>query len=258
MNLPSEYVIKPSHPTAMTNPPMVSYPMLEKAAPWQPDLWIEVNAGLVALGKPTNAPLAMVLTDPHVLTDFYREQRSRADFIFNMQTPYSQPGDIHLPYAYSPRWHTPTEIPFEKRKYDAALLGLAYGNRNDLIGKLVARNLQVFYRLGPAYDDAKRVYHDTRVGLNWSSLQDTNCRAFELMALGLPAVMNKTPDLMQLFREGQDFVGFDNMDQALSAVDGLLSHPSMAQQIGENARRAVEKHTWRARIQTIFERTGVV
>lgn len=257
MDLPSEYVLKPNHPTAITNPPMVSYPMLERLKPWEPDLWIEVNAGLTALGKPTSAPLAMVLTDPHVLTDFYRDQKARADFVFTMQSPYKQPGEILLPYAYSRRWHTQTLIPFEQRKYDAALLGLQYGNRNALMGALAAKGLKLAYQLGPAYDDAKRIYHDTRIGLNWSSLQDTTARCFELMAFGLPAVMNRVPDLMTMFKDGQDFIGFDTLDQALGAVDDLLLHPDKARQIGENARKAVEFHTWDWRVECLLTACGL-
>ena len=258
MRLPEEYSLKPNHPTSITNPPMISYPVLERECPFQPDLWIEVNAGLTALGKPTNAPLAMVLTDPHVLTDFYRDQRPRADFVFNMQSPYTQAGDIWLPYGYSKRWHTPTQIPFADRKYDAALMGLQYGNRNDLVGRLIAEQLQVFYRLGPAYEDARRIYHDTRVGLNWSSLQDTTARCFELMALGLPAVMNRVPDLITMFRDGQDFIGFHTLDEAVAGVKFLLSNPEAAEQIAKNGRAAVEKHSWDARIKTILEKTGVI
>ena len=168
MPLPPEYCLRLNHQTALTQPPMVSYPMLEQHKPWEPDLWLEVNAGLTAIGKPVSAPLAMVLTDPHVLTDFYRSQRSRADFIFNMQSPYLLPGDIWLPYAYSPVWHTPSAIPWAERVNDVALLGLQYEHRTRLVNRLRALNLKVHYELGPAYDDAKAIYHNTRIGLNWS------------------------------------------------------------------------------------------
>ncbi|NGX44889.1 MAG: hypothetical protein K940chlam2_00029 [Chlamydiae bacterium] len=267
MKLPESYVLKPSHPTSMTAPPMVSYPMLEKAAPWQPDLWLEVNAGLTAIGKPTNAPLAMVLTDPHVLADFYVAQRSRADYIFNMQTPYMQQGDIWLPYGYSPIWHTETQIPFEERSFDASLIGLQYdissvsnqgkGSRNTLAGRLINEQKQVFYRLGLAYQDARDVYHNTRVGLNWSSKQDTTARCFELMAFGLPAVMNRVPDLVDLFEDGKDFLGFDTEDEAVANINELLSNKERAVEMGKRARRSVEPHTWNARVKKILETAGL-
>ena len=258
MTLPQSYVLKPSHPTSITTPPMVSYPMLEKACPWQPDLWLEVNAGLTAIGKPTNAPLAMVLTDPHVLSDFYVAQRPRADYTFNMQTPYMQQGDVWLPYGYSPTWHTETQIPFDERSFDCALLGLQYGNRNKLIDRLLSDQFQIAYRLGPAYQDAKNIYHDTRVGLNWSSQQDTTARVFELMALGLPAVMNRVPDLMAMFEDGKDFLGFETEGEAVQHVHALLADTPRAVEIGKQARRAVEPHTWNARVKKIFETVGLI
>ena len=267
MKLPESYVLKPSHPTSMTAPPMVSYPMLEKAAPWQPDLWLEINAGMTAIGKPSYAPLAMVLTDPHVLSDFYVAQRPRADYVFNMQTPYMQPGDIWLPYGYSPIWHTETQISFDERTFDCALLGLQYGNRNKLIDRIMLPNqhprtggapFKIAYKLGPAYQDARDIYHNTRVGLNWSSQQDTTARVFELMALGLPAVMNRVPDLMRMFKDGEDFLGFDTEGEAVQHVHALLSDTPRAVEIGKRARKAVEPHSWNARIQSIFEKTGII
>jgi hypothetical protein len=257
MVLPESYSRKPDHPTSITNPPMVSYPMLETKKPWEPDLWLEVNAGLVAMGKPVSAPLALVLSDPHVLGDFYDGQKARADYVFGMQTPYLKRGDIWLPYAYSQQWHTPTETPFSERRFDAALIGLQYGHRNDLIGRLIQEGREVFYKLGLAYDDARAIYHDTRVGLNWSSLQDTTARCFELMAFGLPAVMNKVPDLVELFQDGQDFLGFETLEEAVEKVAWLLDHPNEAEKIGRKAREAVEEHTWGARIDQIFEEVGL-
>lgn len=258
MNLPEEYLLRLNHPTSLTQPPMVSYPVLEREKPWEPDLWLEVNAGMTALGKPVSAPLAMVLTDPHVLGDFYHPQRSRADFVFGMQTPYLKPGDIWLPYAYSPWWHKPSEIPWKDRKYDAALLGLQYQSRNQLVAALRSKGLRVAYELGPAYGDAMAIYHNTRVGLNWSSLQDTTARCFELMAFGLPAVMNRVPDLMGMFKDGEDFVGFDGLEDAVAHVEGLLAAPERAQKIGANARNSVEPHTWDSRIETILKEVGLI
>jgi glycosyltransferase involved in cell wall biosynthesis len=231
--------------------------LISSHKPWEPDLWLEINAGLTALGRPVSAPLAMVLTDPHVLTEFYASQRARADYVFNMQSPYLRPKDLWLPYAYSPVWHTPTEVAWDQRENDAALLGLQYQHRTKLVSALRSQGLKVHYELGPAYGDARAIYHNTRVGLNWSSLQDTTARCFELMAFGLPAVMNRVPDLMSLFKDGQDFIGFDNESQAVTAINGLLADPQKAQEIGRAARKAVEPHTWDSRVETILKEVGL-
>ncbi len=238
---------------------MISDPMLEKHVPWKPDLWIEVNAGFNAIDRPTSGPLALVLSDPHVLSDtYYPKRRALADYVFNMQTPYMKEGDIHLPYAYSQRWHTPTEIPFADREWDAALIGLPYENRNKLVNRLKADGLNVNYTIGPAYDDARDIYHNTRVGLNWSSLLDTTARCFELMALGIPAVMNAVPDLMSMFEAGIDFRSFTTLEGAVKLVHDILESPSEHEYLVENALKAVKPHTWDARIDEIFKTVGLI
>lgn len=264
MRLPDKYLLPPDHQLPMTQPPMISYPMLEKSKPWEPDLWLEINAGLQALGKPVSAPLAVVATDPHVLD--YSQARARADYFFCMQTPYMQPGDIWLPYAYSPKWHKQTDKPIRDRDWDAALIGLQYPNRMNLMRRLRQPNkhphrdgagFKVFSDLGPSYDDAREIYHNTKIGLNWSSLQDTTARCYELMAFGIPAVMNRVPDLVTLFEDRRDFLGFDSEDEAVAIVHELLNNMDWAEEVGKQGRKAVEEHNWDSRIENILKETGV-
>lgn len=258
MQLPERYIRKPDLPLAVSGVPTVAYPILENQKPWLPDLWLEINAGLIGAGAPTSAPLALVLTDPHVLGQHYASCRPRARWVFGMQTPYLQAGDIWLPYAYDPIWHSETPIHARDRKYDAALIGLQYDQRNRLVKRLRGDGHKVFYELGLAYEDARDIYHNTVVGLNWSSLQDTTARVFELMAMGIAPVLNRVPDLMTMFKDEQDFLGFDSEDEAVSHVNELLFDLDWADDIGRNAREAVLPHSWDARVQQILEDTGLV
>lgn len=251
MTLPESYVRTPEMPLAMTNPPSVIYSVLEKAAPWKPDLWLEINAGLNGIGKPTNAPLAVVATDPHVLP--YDDARDRADFFFNMQRHYSQKGDIWLPYAYDPTFCTPSKIPFAERIYDCALVGLPYPIRQQIMDTLKSHGRNVFLGNGPAYEDAAAVYHQTRVGLNWASADDMNCRFFELMALGLPAITSQPPDAVRIF--GLSLVNaalaVGTAADAVQAVNVLLDDPARAERMGQAATELVQGHTWDARVDQI-------
>jgi len=95
------------------------------------------------------------------------------------------------------------------------------------------------------------------VGLNWSSLQDTTARVFEIMAFGIAPVLNRTPDLMEMFSEGEDFWGFDTLDEAVRQVDFCLDHPLSAEAIALQARQSVEPHSWDARVQTVLEEAGL-
>jgi glycosyltransferase involved in cell wall biosynthesis len=258
MQLPERYLRKPDLPLAVSGVPTVSYPILENQKPWEPDLWLEVNAGLIGAGAPTSAPLALVLTDPHVLGKHYASCRPRANWVFCMQTPYMLLGDIWLPYAYDPIWHSETKIHARDRGFGAALLGLQYEQRTKLVQRLRSNGVKVEYELGLAYEDARAIYHNTVAGLNWSSLQDTTARVFELMAMGIAPVLNRVPDLMSMFEDRQDFLGFDTEDQAVSLVTELLDDLEFADWVGRCARKAVEPHSWDARVQQILEDTGLV
>ncbi|KKL88075.1 hypothetical protein LCGC14_1928350 [marine sediment metagenome] len=255
MELPEKYLRVPDLPLPYT-PPRLSYMIVQNQCPWQPDLWLEVNSTFDAMGRPTNAPLAIVGADPHVLD--YSDARRRADVFFNMQSPYLQPNDEWLPYAYDPIWHSSTPIRFSQRTYDATLIGLQYDNRRNLFSKLRGLGYNCFTDTGPCYEDARAIYHQTKVGVNWSSLLDTTARVFEVMGFGIAPVFNRVPDLMELFQDGRDFEGFDNEAEAIAKISALLNDPLRAEELGRNARIAVEPHTWDARIQQIFEKMNIV
>jgi glycosyltransferase involved in cell wall biosynthesis len=250
MHTPPEYVYKPDLALALGD---MRYGVVQP--PWKPDIWIEVNAGLRTTGRPEGL-YVIIASDPHVLD--YSEARKKADLFFNMQTPYMQGNDIWLPYAYDPIWHTPTQVSIREREYHAALLGLQYPQRTALVSALRATGMNVRYELGPAYDDAKAIYHSSRVGLNWSSLQDTTARVYELMAFGICPVLNRVPDLMSMFKDGQDYLGFSNQDEAVMQVRSVVDDGEAIERMGAQARKAVEPHTYDARIERVLKRAGVL
>ncbi len=260
MTLPSKYVFKPDMPLPWVpgQPPTIRYGQMEMEKPWEPDLWIEVNGGIRTFGRPIKDKYAIIASDPHVLGGIYDVVRPKADYFFGMQKPYLKPGDIWLPYAYDPIWHAPSLIPMVDRDYDAALIGLQYPNRIQLANLLRARGKKVFFELGPVYEDARDIYHNTRVGFNWSSLQDTTARVFELMAMGVVPVLNRVPDLMEMFQDGRDFQGFDTMDEAIELICAYSDNHSEAQLAADAAIEAVREHTWDNRMQAVLEKTGIL
>lgn len=254
MNLPERYVRKPDY-ALPPSPNRISYSTLERAKPWEPDLWLEVNSTLDVIGRPAG-PYAIVGADPHVLN--YDPARQRADKFFNMQKPYMKPGDEWLPYGYDPIWHSATNMPMASREYDVSLVGLQYGKRIEYFNRINGMGYKTFFGTGPCYEDARDIYHSTKVGFNWSSLQDTTARVFEVMAMGIAPVFNRVPDLMDLFKDGEHFEGFDTMQEAIAKTQLLLNDPVRAEALGNAAREAVNPHSWDARLQTILEKMDVV
>ena len=260
MNLPAKYVFTPNAPLPLGPgvQPIVRYGQMEMLKPWEPDLWLEVNAGLEAQGRPVSGKYAVIGTDPHVLGQIYDRVRPRADYFFGMQSPYLGEGDIFLPYAYDPIWHSPSPIPMKERHYDLALIGLQYQQRTNLVDILRTRGKNVYYELGKVYDEARDIYHNTKVAFNWSSLQDTTARVYELMAMGTVPVLNRVPDLMRMFVDGEDFIGFDNTNEAVNAIEHYLENPEDAEKIATQAKEAVKEHTWDARMETVLQEVGLL
>lgn len=249
MHLPQRYAAAPDlalPQSVLASPLPVS--VVESRLPWRPDLWLQVDAGWHLRGRPAHGRNVIVATDPHVLN--YDAQRGYADTFYCMQTPYIKPGDEYLPYAYDPVWHAPEE---QTRNYDACLLGLHYPQRDALVQSLRANGASVCYDLGPSYDEARALYNQAPVGLNWSSLQDLTARVFELLGMRRLAVVNRVPDLERFFEDGRDLVVFDDLQDAMDKAMYCLRHPNDVVGIAESGHHAVQEHTWDARVSRILE-----
>jgi len=216
------------------------------------DLWIEVDAGFYLDPKPKKGIVAHVATDPHALD--YDRQRQLADFFFNMQLEYSKDKDIYLPYAYDPTVHYP--IPAEK-EYDVCLIGLHYQHRNELVNRLINKNLKVYYNIGPIFDEYRELYNLSRVGINWASRLDLNARAFELAAMGICSVQNTVPDMRNFFVPGEHYLEFNNLESGEEQVLLALSDKAMREEIATAAFRKVQPHTYDARVSEILETVGL-
>jgi hypothetical protein len=216
------------------------------------DLWLEIDAGFYLYPRPTTGIVAHVATDPHCLN--YTEQRKLADHFFCMQTPYMEQGDRYLPYAHDREIHYHMNI---EKEYDACLIGLMYEHRWQLIQRLREQGLEVHHGLGPIFDEYRELCNKSKIGLNWSSLLDTNARCFELAAMGVPAVMNRTPDLNKFLTDGIDYLGFDTLDEAVKQTLTLYEDEDLRKELAWNAKMAIAPHTYDARIQEILDVCGI-
>lgn len=225
-----------------------------------PDLWVQVDAGFHFVGRPTQGRNVVVATDPHVFSnDHYPRVRPYVDTFFNMQTPYMREGDKWLPYAYDPEAHRPpTAEEAPDKEYDVILMGLLYDQRKHLIEALRAEGLNVYYNLGPIFDEARELYWKSRVAINWSSRDDLNARTFELLALGIPSVQNVVPDTRTIFPRFSPFLEFSDVQGAVRETKRLLDAEASEQSLlyetmSVTGTDAVVSHTWDARVQQILE-----
>lgn len=231
---------------------------------WIPDIVLCIDAGISWKYKPTHGIVAHIATDPHVLD--YDHQRSISDKFFNMQLCYSKAGDIYLPYAYSIYDHYPNPIlasSTDLRGYkepekdtDCVLIGMPYEQRTQWINQLRAKGLSVIFENGPIFDEARVAYNRGRIGLNWSSLNDLNARAFEIPAMRLAPVMNVVSDASRFFDAGVHYKSFTGLQEATEAVMWLKDHPEECQKMAEDAYKNVQGQTYDARIDLLLEECG--
>jgi len=254
LRLPQKYVRTPNVPL----PPemigkKISYNMVAQHIPFEPQLWLQVDAGFHFIDKPKATVTALVKTDPHALSvEYYKEAAKYSDVVFNMQKYYIQPNEFYLPYAYDEKLFYP--MPEVEKIYDACLIGLHYEQRDMLVNRLRSRGLNVYYSIGDVYDDYRLKYNQSKIALNWSSLQDLNARVFEGMGMRLPLVSNRVPDMANFFVDGEQYLGFDTIQEAEQQVMKLLADDDLRDRIGYAAERKVKAgHRWKFRAQQILE-----
>ena len=225
----------------------VSPAIVERQLSWEPDLWINADAGF-AFSKPA-CPYAVIATDPHVLQ--YGFQRIQASRFYNMQKVYSTGADSYLPYCADPVWHSPLDMEIE---YDVCLIGLQYENRTRLVNRLRSKGLKVFYDTGQCYREYQELYAKSRIALSWSSKQDLIARVFEGMLMNVPTVCNRVPDMGLHFEDGTHYYGFDTIDEAEAQVHMALANYDDALQVAHNAHREVKaKHLYDHRVEQILQ-----
>lgn len=258
ITLPKRYVKQPTIPLPrnwLSSP--VLFQSIEKQLPKHIDLFLEIDAGFHFANKPKADVVALIETDPHVLQNHYTSVEAYSDIVFGMQLPYLKANQVHLPYAVDDHWFYP-----EKREiiHDACLIGLHYPQRDQLVSTLRALGKNVYYDIGVVYDEYRHKYNESTVALSWSSLQDTPVRVFEALGMARSLVCNRTPDLVHFFKDGEHFMGFDNVSQAREATMFLLENPNKAEEIRLAGYKAIVDglHTFDHRVQYLLEKCGVV
>ena len=98
--------------------------------------------------------------------------------------PVERDNEEWMPCAYSPAFHTPSRIPYDRRQYDVALVGRLDVDRTRYLDKLEAAGLKVFRAEGLYYEEYAAAYHDARISLCTNDQQSGMMRYFESAAMG--------------------------------------------------------------------------
>jgi hypothetical protein len=260
MSLLPKYAKPPNLPLPFRpNVGRVPWELVKVSLPpeWEgkPDIVLTIDAGICWINKPDVGIVAHVATDSHCLE--YSHQRAMSDKFFNMQKCYMQKGDIYLPYAFDNTVHYVDNT--VSKDADAVLIGMPYTERVEWVNALRAKGVSVLFENGPVFDEYRTLNNRAKIGLNWSSLQDLNARVFEIMAMKLCPVINRVPDSPFLgFMEGEHYLGFDNLQEAVEKVLWAKKNELLAEDIANQAHHKVwsENMTYSARVDAILKECG--
>jgi spore maturation protein CgeB len=81
-----------------------------------------------------------------------------------------------------------------------------------------------------------------------------NTRVFEIAAAGTCPIVDRTGDLLRLFREGECFLGFSTGEELRARVEEVLRDEGLARGVAARARAAVlAAHTWTHRARHLLD-----
>lgn len=252
MHINAKYVKTPTIPLPqeVASRP-IPYEMVADRLPKDLDAFLMIDAGWHFMTRPHAKKVALIETDPHVLKNLYVKPKVFSDYVFCMQTPYMEDGEIFLPYACDHHIFYP-----EKREmqHDACLIGLHYAQRDQLVASIRKLGLDVYYDLGIVFDAYREKYNSSKLCLNWSSLDDLPSRVWEGFGMCRPVISNRITDLSKLFVEDTDYLGFSSIPEALAKVTWAIQNPDKADAMAKSAyEKVIAHHTWDIRVEQMLK-----
>lgn len=224
---------------------------------WEPndvDLIIVMDSAIDLKRGTRTEPIVVYGVDNHVRTYDHVE----ADHLFLAHAHGFRMGEENvtwLPCAYDPEWFTPSPIAWADRQYDAALAGVMYASRLELIHEVLQTpNIHVAYGTGAIYDQYRDVHHNARVSLVRSAAGDVAQRVWETAAMGCLVLMDDCPDCEALeLVDGVNCLIYRSTAEAVDKLRWVMAHPDEAEAIAQAGQAWAEPGTWDARAQVIID-----
>jgi spore maturation protein CgeB len=173
--------------------------------------------------------------------------------------------------AMNPAWHKPVA---QQKNGTVVVAGNYYGYRQFLLRKLEQAGVatQLYGSAIPRWglpelrarhsgryvvrEEKSQIFGEALACLNSTSLSEgnsLNCRAFEVAGAGGLQLIETNPILAECFDPGRELLVFDTFDELLVHIDRAHQFPEEMRAIrGAGARRALAHHTYRHRLQAMF------
>lgn len=184
---------------------------------------------------------------------------------------------FHLPFARDPEQHAPVSMVGEP-EFDVVFAGNLDEERVRWLEPLAGFRLAVFGEhteralprgsalrgaafLPAAYGPAlARALARGAVSLNVMRLQNArshNMRSFESPACGVFTLSQRTPELVELFREGEEVACFGSEAELVEQARYWLTRPEERRRVAEAGFRRVEHDTYAVRAREILRCAGL-
>lgn len=110
------------------------------------------------------------------------------------------------------------------------------------------------------WSEMPKVFHESKINLNFTIPNIKSgipLRIWDILGSGGFLLTNFQAEIPCYFKEGEDLVCFDDLDDLREKVGYYLEHEKERQEIAENGYRKVkEHHSYRKRIQSILDIVG--
>jgi len=224
---------------------------------WTPDLVLIMDAHLPGdVAEGYACPVAVYGVDSHVRN---YSQYAADRFFLAHKGVCLRPWDAaceHLLCGYDPAVFTPGK-PWAARQYDAALIGVLYNARAELLYAVLEAlpgTVRIAYGTGPVYAEYAGIYQDARISLVRSANGDLAMRLWETAAMGCLLVMDWCPDSEAAgLVDGENCLMVATPHEAADKVRWAVSHPDEAEQIALAGQAWAQSGTWDARLQRIVD-----
>ncbi|HYW07116.1 MAG TPA: glycosyltransferase [Longimicrobium sp.] len=182
----------------------------------------------------------------------------------------------YLPFAWDPRLHTPQ--PADGEPLDAVFVGNLDAERVSWLEAVDPSRLTIFgehtraavppgsplarARFFPALygRDMAALLARSRISVNLMRMQNAashNMRSWESPACGAFTLSQRTPELTELFREGEEVACFGTPAELAAAVDHWLGRPDDRARIAAAGLRRVAAESYTARASAILRTVGL-
>ena len=214
-----------------------------------------------------------VASDTHLDNGYRLRMAEKFDYVFFNQKRAVEDfkgKSKWLPHAFEPQAY-PNQTTL--KKYDVGFIGHMQQDNPNFNGMSRVQALDRLFKEFPnffygnrdqgfpgknMFEDAAKRFSESRIVFNISIGDDINMRLFETLGTGSFLLTNYLPTLGEFFEDGVDFVTYNSYDDMIEKAKYYLEHEEEREKIAEAGyKKAIEKHTYEARIKTIADIVGI-